>query len=187
MTIKIVAKAIINMKNGKAAGPLGAVAEMLKASDNIAVWLVTDLANDMMRNGTSHLTGKIIINIYNGKGDAVIRVNYRGLKLLDLVMKENEKVMEKVRVSGKEYSLQFSFMPSRGTTDAILILRQLQEDHVDKNQNLYRAFVDLGSAFDLVPRKVIWWVMQKLGIEEWIVQFVQAMYNSTRSKVRVLH
>ena len=109
------------MKNGKAAGPLGMVAEMLKASDNIGVWLVTDLANDMMRNGTSHLTGKIIINIYNGNGDALIRGNYRGLKLLDLVMKENEKVME--RLSGKEYSLQFSFMPSRGTTDAILILR----------------------------------------------------------------
>ena len=29
--------------------------------------------------------------------------------------------------------------------------------------------------------------MQKRGIEEWIVRFVQAMYNSTRSKVRVLH
>ena len=27
--------------------------------------------------------------------------------------------------------------------------------------------------------------MQKLGIEEWIVQFVHAMYNNTRSKVRV--
>ena len=27
--------------------------------------------------------------------------------------------------------------------------------------------------------------MRKLGIEEWIVQFVQAMYNNTRSRVRV--
>ena len=27
--------------------------------------------------------------------------------------------------------------------------------------------------------------MQKNGIEEWIVQFVQAIYNNTRSKVRV--
>ena len=79
------------MKNGKAAGPLGMVAEMLKASDNIGVSLVTDLANDMMRNGTSHLTGKIIINIYNGNGDALIRGNYRGLKLLDLVMKKMRK------------------------------------------------------------------------------------------------
>ena len=27
--------------------------------------------------------------------------------------------------------------------------------------------------------------MQKNGIDEWIVQFVQAIYNNTRSKVRV--
>ena len=27
--------------------------------------------------------------------------------------------------------------------------------------------------------------MRKLGVEEWIVRFVQAMYNNTRSRVRV--
>ena len=81
--------------------------------------------------------------------------------------------------------MQFGFMPGRGTTDAIFILRQLQEKHLAKNKKLYFAFVDLEKAFDRVPRKVIWWAMQKLGIEEWIVRFVQAMYNNTRSRVRV--
>ena len=65
--------------------------------------------------------------------------------------------------------MQFGFMPGRGTTDAIFILRQLQEKHLAKNKKLYFAFVDLEKAFDRVPRKVIWWAMQKLGIEEWIV------------------
>ena len=81
--------------------------------------------------------------------------------------------------------MQFGFMPGRGTTDAIFILRQLQEKHLAKNKKLYFAFVDLEKAFDRVPRKVIWWAMRKLGIEEWIVRFVQAMYNNTRSRVRV--
>ena len=45
--LEMVAKAIIKMKNGKAAGPSGIVAEMLKASDDTSVWLVTDLANDI--------------------------------------------------------------------------------------------------------------------------------------------
>ena len=66
-----------------------------------------------------------------------------------------------------------------------IILRQLQEKHLAKNKKLYFAFVDLEKAFDRVPRKVIWWAMRKLGIEEWIVRFVQAMYNNTRSRVRV--
>ena len=79
--------------------------------------------------------------------------------------------------------MQFGFMPGRGTTSAIFILRQLQEKHLAKNKKLYFAFVDLEKAFDRVPRKVIWWAMRKLGIEEWIVRFVQAMYNNTRSRV----
>ena len=50
---------------------------------------------------------------------------------------------------------------------------------------MYFAFVDLEKAFDCVPREVIWWAMRKVGLEEWIVRFVQAMYKNNRSKVRV--
>ena len=161
---------------------------MLKASGDTGARLVVDLANDMVRNGVipSDWEDSFIINIYKGKGDALERGNYRGLKLLDHVMKGIERVIEKIireRISIDD--MQFGFMPGRGTTDAIFILRQLQEKHLAKNKKLYFAFVDLEKAFDRVPRKVIWWAMRKLGIEEWIVRFVQAMYNNTRSRVRV--
>ena len=105
---------------------------MLKASGDTGARLVADLANDMVRNGVipSDWEDSFIINIYKGKGDALERGNYRGLKLLDHVMKGIERVIEK-------------------------------------------------------KRKVIWWAMRKLGIEELIVRFMQAMYNNTRSRVRV--
>ena len=184
--VEMVVKAITKMKTGKAAGPSGIVAEMLKASGDTGARLVADLANDMVRNGVipSDWEDSFIINIYKGKGDALERGNYRGLKLLDHVMKGMERVIEKIireRISIDD--MQFGFMPGRGTTDAIFILRQLQEKHLAKNKKLYFAFADLEKAFDRVPRKVIWWAMRKLGIEEWIVRFVQAMYNNTRSRV----
>ena len=47
------------------------------------------------------------------------------------------------------------------------------------------AFVDLEKAFDRVPRKVIWWALRKLGVEEWIVRLVQGMYANAWSRVRV--
>ena len=47
------------------------------------------------------------------------------------------------------------------------------------------AFVDLKKAFDRVPRKVIWWALRKLSVEEWIVRLVQGMYANARSRVRV--
>ena len=67
--------------------------------------------------------------------------------------------------------MQFAFVPGRGTTDAIFIIRQLQEkflsrkDLNDKNLTLFFAFVDLEKAFDRVPRKVLWWAMRKVGVE----------------------
>ena len=47
------------------------------------------------------------------------------------------------------------------------------------------AFVDLEKAFDRVPRKVIWWALRKLGVEEWIVRLVQGMYANAQTRVRV--
>ena len=80
---------------------------------------------------------------------------------------------------------QFGFVPGRGTTDAIFVVRQLQEKYLAVNKRLYMAFVDLEKAFDRVPRKVIWWALRKLGVEEWIVRLVQGRYANARSRVRV--
>ena len=76
-------------------------------------------------------------------------------------------------------------MSGRSTTDAIFIVRQLQEKHLAANKPLYMAFVDLEKAFDRVPRDVIWWAMRKLGTDEWLVRLVQSMYKDVRSRVRV--
>ena len=79
--------------------------------------------------------------------------------------------------------MQCGFMSDHGTTDAIFIVRQLQEKHLAANKPLYMAFIDLEKAFD--PRDVIWWAMSKLGIDEWLVRLVQSMYKDVRSRVRV--
>ena len=50
---------------------------------------------------------------------------------------------------------------------------------------VYFAFVDLEKAFDRVPRKVLWWALRSLGVEEWAVPVIQGMYVNARSRVRV--
>ena len=57
--------------------------------------------------------------------------------------------------------------------------------NISANKILYLAFVDLEKAFDRVPRKVLWWAMRNLGVEEWVVRAVQAMYVGAKSCVRV--
>ena len=76
-------------------------------------------------------------------------------------------------------------MPGRGTTDVILILRQIQEKYIEKNSNIYFAFFDLEKTFDRVSRSDLWWALRKVTILEWIVRVVQIMCQNARSRVRI--
>ena len=46
--------------------------------------------------------------------------------------------------------MQFGFMPGKGATHALFILRRVQEEFQEREQKLYRCFVDLEKAFDRV-------------------------------------
>jgi len=43
--------------------------------------------------------------------------------------------------------MQFGFMKGKGTTDAIFIVRQMQENFGAKGKKLYFGFVDLEKSF----------------------------------------
>ena len=127
-----------------------------------------------------------ILNLYKGKGDALERGNYRGLNLTDQVMKLLERVLDSfIREMVDIVGMQFGFVPGRGTTDAIFIIRQLQEKYIAANEPLYFTLVDLEKAFDRVPRKVLWWALRSLGVEEWAVRVIQGMYTDVKSRVHV--
>ena len=80
--------------------------------------------------------------------------------------------------------MQFGFMAGKSTTDAIFIVRQLQEKYLARNKELWMAFVDLEKAFDRVPREVVWWALRCLGVDDWIVSVIKAMYEDATT-VRV--
>ena len=127
-----------------------------------------------------------IVCLYKGKGDALDRGNYQGLKLTKQAIKIIERIVHGlIRQVVSIDDSQYGFVPGRGTTDAIFVVRQLQEKYLAVNKRLYVAFVDLEKAFDHVPRKVILWALRKLGVEEWIVRLVQGMYANARSRLCV--
>ena len=84
--------------------------------------------------------------------------SYRAIKLLEHGMKVLERVLEmRIREQVKIDEMQFGFTPGKSTTDAIFIVRQVQEKFSTKQKNLYYAFVDLEKAYDSVPREVAQW------------------------------
>jgi len=69
----------------------------------------------------------------------------------------------------------FGFMGDKETTNAIFIVRQLQEKYNAKKTRLWMAFVDLEKAFDRLPHEVVWWALRSIGVDEWIVSVVQSI------------
>ena len=139
------------MKCGKAAGPMGIIAKMLRAAGEVGIELLTELIEVVFCNGVipTDWQESFILNLYKGKGDALERGNYRGLKLKDQVMKLLERVLDSfIREMEEIDAMQFGFVPGCGTTDAIFIIRQLQQKFIAANKPLYFTFVDLEKAFD---------------------------------------
>ena len=78
-----------------------------------------------------------IVCLYKVKGDALERGNYHGFKLTKQVMKVLEKIMDSfIRQLVSIDDSQFGFIPGRDTTDAIFVVRHLQEKYLAANKRL---------------------------------------------------
>ena len=114
ITFDIVKKAISKMKLGKAAGPSGIVVEMNKAAGDTGSTMIRDLATAIICDVKVPTDWKqsFIVCLYKGKGVALDRGNYRGLKLTEQAMKVLERILDglKRQVVSIDDS-QFCFVP----------------------------------------------------------------------------
>ena len=182
-----ITEALKKCSSGKAAGPSGVVSEMIAASGDVGIKWMTDLCNNILLEGRtpSDWSKSVLVPLYKNKGDPLVCGSYRGIKLLEQSMKLYERVLEsRIRSKVNIDHMQFGFMPGKGTTDAIFIVRQVQEKFLAKKKDLYFAFVDLEKAFDRVPREVVRWALRMSGVDEWLVEAVMALFVDTSTVVR---
>ena len=144
------------MKDGKAVGTPGIAAEMLKAVGDIGLDILTDLCKTIIQENsiTSRWDVSIILNCF--KGAALDRSNYRGLKPIEHAWEVFERVIENLLRDKVDIgSMQFGFLPGKGTTDAIFVVRQVQERFMDKKK---RSFLLLSiSRKHLIEFLVLFW------------------------------
>ena len=83
--LDIICKALRKVKRGKAAGPSGVIAEILKASGEEGITMLRHLTEKAFSEGATPRDWEesCIINLYKDKGDALDRSSYQGLKLPD--------------------------------------------------------------------------------------------------------
>jgi len=153
-------KAVLKkMKRHKAPGLSGLVAEIIQATGDIGTQWILDLCNGIVKEGSipENWKSSVVLPIYKGKGDPMECGSYRGIKLSEHAMKVVERIFEhRIRQQIEIDDVQFGFA-GKGTTDAIFMARQMQENFIVKGKKLSSGFVDLEKAFDRVPREVISW------------------------------
>jgi len=127
-----------------------------------------------------------LASVYKGKGDVLEYGSHSGIKMLEHVWKTFKGIIEvEMREKVKIDNMQFGFMWGKWTTDAIFIVRQLQEKYIVKKIGLWMAFVDLEKAFHWIPRKVVWWEFRSPGVDERLVPLVESMYEDATIVLRV--
>ena len=113
--------------------------------------MIHDLAAAIIRDGKvpSDWEQSFIVCLYKGRGDALERGNYCSLKLTEQVMTVLERIVDSlIRQLVSIDDSQFGFVPGRGVTDSMFVVRQLQEKYLAAKKRLYMAFVVLEKAFD---------------------------------------
>ena len=63
----------------------------------------------------------------------------------------------------------------------------MQEQHLEKGQDLHMIFVDLEKAYDRVPRDIIWWALRKKNVGEEYIKVIQDMYDGCTTSVMLQH
>jgi hypothetical protein len=130
--VEEVERALMGMKNSKAAGPSGVTSDILKYAGRSGIDALMKVFRGIMRDecAPEEWGDSLTIPLYKGKGDALQCGKHRGLRLLEHGMKIWERVLcyRLKQVTGVD-DTQFGFVAGKSTTDAIFITRQLQEKY----------------------------------------------------------
>ena len=130
VTYEEVMEAMNKIKLGKAAGPSEVNMDMIMANGKFGVGVLNKLRQRVLdgKGMSEEWKTSVVVPIFKGKGDVMDYGIYRGVKLLEHAIKVVERVLEKrIRELVKADDMQFGFMPGKGTTDALFILRMQEE------------------------------------------------------------
>ena len=188
ITLEEVNTAIRSMKNGKAPGPTGVNSEMFKLAGIPAAKELRNVFQQIMNTNScpSQWMSSLTIALYKGKGDPLNCNQHRGLRLLDHGMKIFEKVLNnKLRKLISIDDSQFAYMPGKSCSDALFIVRRLQEKYLEKKKALYHIFVDIQKAFDRVPRQAITWALRRQQVPERLIDVIMSLYAYSKSTVNI--
>ena len=161
-------KAIDSLKHGKAPGKDAIPPEVIKHGKPALLHHLHVLLLLCWKEGTvpQDMRDANIVTLYKNKRDRSDCNNYRGISLLSVVGKVFARVaLTKLQILSERTlpESQCGFGTGRSTIDMIFSVRYLQEKCREQRRPLFIAFIDLPKAFDLVIRRGLFNLLEKIG------------------------
>ncbi|CAH1250101.1 Hypp8767 [Branchiostoma lanceolatum] len=139
----------------------------------------------LLRDKSKEWTQSLVIPMPK-KGNLRQCQNYRTISLISHPSKILLRVILK-RLKTKAEELlaekQAGFRPGRSTTEQIFNCRLIIEKHLQHQRDLFHNFIDFKKAFDRVWHDGLWWVLRGFGVEEGLIQTIEALYEKASSAV----
>ena len=194
VTKEEVLRVVSGLKNGKAAGEDGLTGEIFKflTQDEGFAELLAKFINVVWEREIipdSWGTG-LIVPIFKGKGSVNEARNYRGVTLLNTIIKIYTGVIgDRLTKWAIERNVlvgeQAGFRKGFSTVDNAFVLNYMVERELQKGGTLNACFIDFQKAFDSVNREILWIKMRQLRVPEKIVRVIKSVYRRVEMKVCV--
>lgn len=178
---------IKKLKNGKTPGNDKITTEMIKNLGETGREILLQIINKAWKNEKiPEEWGIALIKPIHKKGDKQTCENYRGITLLNTIVKIYEQIINnrlKIILEPQLAEPQSGFRPGRNTQDHIFTIKQIIEKKQPQNKNIFLAFIDLQKAFDTVPRGKVWKGLREKGINNKIIKVIQDLYKNNTNYI----
>ena len=192
-----VSSVLKSMRKGKAAGNDLVPGEVYKLVEN-ETEPISQLSKSILM---------LLNNIYNGKefplewkdctvvpifkkGDHLDPNNYRGIALINTLLKVLTKVLAaRLQTVCTGLNLlrreQVGFIKNEeGISQAACLLECCQRRKI-RNQDTILCFLDLKKAYDMVPHGRLLYKLKKFGLGHKMINFIKRMYDNTFMRVKI--
>ena len=180
-----------NLKNGKACGPDKISNEFIKNLPKVGKEFLLNLLNQILeleKVPAGWVDAEIFL-VFK-KGDPVNPVNYRGIFLLNSILKILTQLLNARLAKWAESRKiipegQNGFRAGRGCSDGLFTLMCLIHLQLLQNRKLYVAFIDFARCFDLIDPALLWSKLVRLGVSSKIVNLFKNIYSQARARAKI--
>lgn len=188
-SIPEICEAIKALKNNKSPGLDNIPPELLLADPMTSSKLLLPLMEGFWSSNylPDSLLEGVIIKIPK-KGDLSERSNWRGITLLNMLLKVIAHIIRKRiydAISPGMRKEQAGFRRGKSCVDHVNSLRIIVEQSVEWRSPLYLLFIDFEKAFDTLNHTAIWNALACKGVPQQLISLIKSIYaNAT---CRILH